>query len=100
MSQEITVVYRWTAKPGKLDELKAIYQQVRDEMEATEPGTLRMETYFADDELWESVPPLDYEAPDLAWVLGNRTLSLVMLGLWLIGAFVAAVTGARRAEVG
>jgi ABC-2 type transport system permease protein len=57
------------------------------------------ETYLADDDLWESVPPLDYEAPDLAWVLGNRTLSLVILGLWLVGAIVAAVTGARRAEV-
>lgn len=47
--QEITVVYRWTAKPGKMDELKAIYEQVREEMESTEPGTLRMECYFADD---------------------------------------------------
>ena len=47
--QEITVVYRWTANPGKLDELKAIYEQVHAEMESTEPGTLRMETYFADD---------------------------------------------------
>jgi quinol monooxygenase YgiN len=47
--QEITVVYRWTAKPGKLDELKAIYENVRQEMEATEPGTLRMECYYADD---------------------------------------------------
>ena len=47
--QEITVVYRWTAKPGKLDELKAIYEEVRQEMEATEPGTLKMECYFADD---------------------------------------------------
>ncbi len=25
--QEITVFYKWTAKPGKLDELKAIYQE-------------------------------------------------------------------------
>lgn len=48
-SQEITVVYRWTAKPGKLDELKAIYEQVRAEMEANEPGTLLMHCYYADD---------------------------------------------------
>jgi quinol monooxygenase YgiN len=48
-ANEITVVYRWTAKPGKLDELKAIYEQVRAEMEANEPGTLRMECYYADD---------------------------------------------------
>ncbi len=25
-NQEITVVYKWTAKPGKLEELKAIYE--------------------------------------------------------------------------
>ena len=48
-NQEITVVYRWTAKPGRLDELKEIYAHVRDAMEANEPGALRMETYFADD---------------------------------------------------
>lgn len=48
-TSEITVVYRWTAKPGKLDELKAIYEQVLEEMESNEPGTLRMECYFADD---------------------------------------------------
>lgn len=48
-ASEITVVYRWAAKPGKLDELKAIYEQVREEMEANEPGALKMECYFADD---------------------------------------------------
>lgn len=48
-TQEITVVYRWTAKAGKLDELKAIYEQVRDEMEANEPGALRMDCYYAED---------------------------------------------------
>ena len=48
-SQEITVVYRWTANPGKLDEVKAIYEQVMSEMESTEPGALKMECYFADD---------------------------------------------------
>lgn len=50
MSQnEITVVYRWTANPGKMDELKAIYEEVLAQMEANEPGTLRMETYVAED---------------------------------------------------
>jgi quinol monooxygenase YgiN len=48
-SQEITVVYRWTAHPGKLGELKAIYEQVRAEMEANEPGALKMECYIAED---------------------------------------------------
>ena len=57
------------------------------------------ETYLAGDELWASVPPLEYEAPTLAWVLGNRSLSLVMLGIWLLGAVLAAMTGARPGEV-
>lgn len=49
-NQEITVFYKWTAQPGKLDELKAIYAEVLKEMEANEPGTLKMATYFADEE--------------------------------------------------
>ena len=44
--QEITVFYKWTAKPGKFDELKAIYRQVRKEMEENEPGTLMMQCYY------------------------------------------------------
>ncbi len=47
--QEITVVYRWTAKEGKMDQLKAIYEQVLQDMESSEPGALRMECYLAED---------------------------------------------------
>lgn len=49
-SQEITVFYKWTAKPGKLDKLKAIYQDVYKAMEDNEPDSLKMECYFADEE--------------------------------------------------
>jgi quinol monooxygenase YgiN len=48
--QNITVFYKWTAKQGKYDELKAIYRQVLDEMQSSEPGTLMMQTYFDDDQ--------------------------------------------------
>lgn len=48
MNTEITVVYQWTARPGKLDELKAIYEDVLREVEANEPDTLKMQCYFAD----------------------------------------------------
>ena len=48
--QEITVFYKWTAKPGKLDELKAIYEQVYKEMKENEPDTLKMACYFSDEE--------------------------------------------------
>ena len=49
-NQEITVFYKWTAKPGKFDELKAIYQQVRKEMEDNEPGTLMMQCYYDEEQ--------------------------------------------------
>jgi quinol monooxygenase YgiN len=48
--QGITVFYKWTAKPGKFDELKAIYQQVRKEMEENEPGTLMMQCYYDEEQ--------------------------------------------------
>ncbi len=49
-NQEISVVYRWTAKPGKLDELKSIYKQVLQQMQDNEPDALQMQCYFADEE--------------------------------------------------
>ena len=45
-NQEITVVYKWTAKPGKADELKAIYKEVEKEMQETEPGAMKVDCYF------------------------------------------------------
>ena len=49
-TNEITVFYKWTAKPGKLDELKAMYQDVFVAMRDNEPDSLKMECYFADEE--------------------------------------------------
>ena len=69
--QEITVVYRWTAKPDKLEELKAIYGEVREEMEANEPGTLRMECYFADDSNQVIVHDVFADAAALGMHLGG-----------------------------
>lgn len=48
-NQEISVVYKWTAKEGKGSELKAIYEQVEKGMKATEPGALKMECFFNDE---------------------------------------------------
>ena len=58
------------------------------------------DVYLAGPELWAEVPPLEYDAPSLGWVLGNRILSLVVLGIWLAGTVVAAALRVRRAEVG
>lgn len=45
-NQSITVVYNWTAKPGKEEELKAIYKEVESQMIANEPGALKVDCYF------------------------------------------------------
>ena len=46
----ITVVYKWTAKPGQLDALAGIYRGVTDAMEANEPGALEVQVYVSEDE--------------------------------------------------
>ena len=48
--QNITVVYKWTAKAGQIDKLKAIYSDVCREMEENEPGTLSMQYFFDADQ--------------------------------------------------
>ena len=57
------------------------------------------ELYTAGPELWAEVPPLQYDAPTLGWVLGNRILSLLVLALWLAGAVLLAARRVQRAEV-
>lgn len=44
-NQEITVTYKWTAKPGKRAELKAMYEEVVETAMANEPGAYRFEVY-------------------------------------------------------
>ncbi len=46
-ANHITVVYKWTANPGKLDELASIYRQVADAMEANEPGAEAVHCYVS-----------------------------------------------------
>lgn len=45
-NQEITVVYKWTAKTGKAEALKAIYKDVSGQMQETEPNALKVDCYF------------------------------------------------------
>ncbi|MDH3684026.1 MAG: antibiotic biosynthesis monooxygenase [Acidimicrobiia bacterium] len=49
-SNHITVVYRWTANPGKLDELTSIYKAVTDAMEQNEPGAETVHVYVSNDD--------------------------------------------------
>jgi quinol monooxygenase YgiN len=45
-NQEVMVVYKWTAKEGKSEELKAIYREVENQMKSNEPGALNVQCYF------------------------------------------------------
>ncbi|MDW3649319.1 MAG: antibiotic biosynthesis monooxygenase [Bacteroidia bacterium] len=47
-NQSITVVYTWTANPGKSEELKSIYQSVAKQMQETEPNALQVDCFFDD----------------------------------------------------
>ena len=47
-SNHVTVVYKWTAQPGKLDELTAIYRDVTAAMEQNEPGAEAVHVYVSE----------------------------------------------------
>lgn len=46
-SNNITVVYKWIAKPGQLETLMGIYRQVTDQMKANEPGATEVQVYVS-----------------------------------------------------
>ena len=47
-SNHVTVVYKWTAQPGKLDELAAIYAEVTEAMQQNEPGAEAVHVYASE----------------------------------------------------
>ena len=49
-NEHITVVYKWTAKPGKLDELTSIYAEVTKAMEQNEPDAEAVHIYVSEQE--------------------------------------------------
>lgn len=49
-SKHITVVYKWTANEGKLDELTSIYKDVTTAMEQNEPGAETVHVYVSEAE--------------------------------------------------
>jgi quinol monooxygenase YgiN len=49
-NQHITVVYKWTANPGKLQELISIYTEVTEAMEKNEPGAEAVHIYVSEQE--------------------------------------------------
>ncbi len=49
-SNHVTVVYSWTAQPGKLEELTALYAEVTAQMEANEPSAEEVQVHVAESE--------------------------------------------------
>ena len=47
-SNHVTVVYKWTAHPGKLEELTAIYAEVTEQMKQNEPGAEAVHVYVSE----------------------------------------------------
>ena len=49
-ADHITVIYKWTAKPEKLDELTSIYEEVTRAMEENEPGADAVHIYVSEEQ--------------------------------------------------
>ena len=47
-SSHVTVMYKWTAQPGKLDELASIYAGVTEAMHKNEPGAEAVHIYVSE----------------------------------------------------
>ena len=70
-NQEVMVVYKWTAKEGKSEELKGIYKEVEAQMRSNEPGALKVECYFDDSSSTLVVMDLFSDAGAVGFHLGT-----------------------------
>lgn len=51
-------------------------------------------------DLWEKVPPFDYEVPSAAWALSSRAWSAIVLAGWLVTVSIAAAWSVVSMKVG
>ena len=70
-NQNITVVYKWTAHPGKGEELTSIYEQVEKDMQNNEPGALKVDCFYNADKGELLVSDLFADAGALGLHLGT-----------------------------
>jgi quinol monooxygenase YgiN len=70
-SNHVTVIYKWTANPGKLDELASIYAQVTEQMEQNEPGAEAVHVYVSEADNALYVRDEFADAAALGFHLGN-----------------------------
>lgn len=54
-------------------------------------GRLNTFDYVRGRDLWEKVPPFDYDVPGMRWALSQRAWSVLVLALWLVAVSAAAV---------
>lgn len=70
-NQEVMVVYSWTAKEGKSEDLKAIYTEVSSQMQSNEPGALNVQCYFDESRAKLVVVDLFADAGSVGFHLGT-----------------------------
>jgi ABC-2 type transport system permease protein len=58
--------------------------------ELASSGRFNTFDYVRGRDLWEKVPPFDYEVPSAGWAINQRAWSAVVLAAWLAAAGVAA----------
>jgi len=58
--------------------------------ELAKSGRLNSFDYVRGRDLWEQVPPFDYDVPGAAWALSERWVSVMVLTTWLAAVSVAA----------
>ena len=58
--------------------------------ELSQSGRLNTFDYVRGRDLWEQVPPFDYDVPAAGWALGERWWSIAVLVAWLAGVSAAA----------
>ena len=58
--------------------------------ELASSGRFNTFDYTRGRDLWEKVPPFDYDVPSAQWALSQRAWSAGVLGAWLLAASIAA----------
>lgn len=89
-NQKIMVVYKWTAKEGKSEELKAIYKEVESQMKSNEPGALNVQCYFDETSSTLVVMDLFADASAVGFHLGTTAAGHFenLLGIAIPGEFL------------
>jgi ABC-2 type transport system permease protein len=59
--------------------------------ELAQSGRLNTFDYVRGRDLWERIPPFDYDVPPAGWAVAQHAWSAVVLGAWLLAAAAAAV---------